>query len=128
MDDLGPLIQLFIYGTPFWVLAILAIFATHPSRVRPVGRLVRNRFALLGVMALAATAFAFSLALVVLSIGGCDGGLIDPVTCTALPQALGSALNSLAFKAVATGSAIGLPSLGCYVLAEIITRHRAKGR
>ena len=55
---------------------------------------------------------------------GCDGGLIDPVTCARAPDAFGAFLDRFSFIGMSVTAAVGLPSLAACVVAEAVTRRR----
>ena len=123
----SALLQLLLLGTPFWVLAFAALATT--GRGRRAGRrrgLFRNRFALWGCALFLAAMVLVVLTMVAARIGRCSGGFIDPVTCLRWPDEFGAMVMDVGFVTLVTTSAIGIPAVGCYVTAEVITRARAR--
>ena len=121
--------QLFVLGSPYWILALAALATTgRARRRRDNGRapLFRNRFAGWGV-GLLVLAFAIVMATLFLSrFGNCSGGFIDEVVCAKWPDMIGKIIGDVRFLVTVTTSAIGFPAAGCYVLAEFITRARRR--
>ena len=124
MSPLSAFFQLALFGLPLLVLALAALATTGKL---PTGRkqIIHNRFARYGIVLFLLYILAVALTMGAFELGDCSGGWIDEVLCTRIPNQLGLRLIDFAFTIIPTLSAIGLPSLGCYVLAEIITRWRA---
>ncbi|MCB1338855.1 MAG: hypothetical protein KDK10_15850 [Maritimibacter sp.] len=127
MDGLPIFAGLALWGTPFWLAAIFALrrAAAAPGDAQP-GRWFRNRPAALGIalplIAAALVAAAFAL----FGVLGCDGGLIDPITCRHAPDRLGAALYEAGFRGLLVTELVGLPGLVLCIFAELATRIRGR--
>jgi hypothetical protein len=125
MTLLGAFFELALFGLPLVVLAGAALATTGKY---PMGRnqIIRNKFSGYGIVLFLLYISAAALSMSAFQLGVCNGGWIDKVHCARIPNQLGFGLIDFAFTVIPTLSAIGFPSLGCYVLAEIITRWRIR--
>ncbi len=118
-------LQFITYGTPYWVIALFAIFTT---KQRATGRWrlpwLANRWSGYGFALYPLIFAAVLIAQTVWSLAGCTGGLIDPISCGSISDAMGGRLDSFVFKTITTFSVIGLPCLSVYIFAELLTRYR----
>lgn len=117
--------QLLLAGVPYWLPSALALFWA----IRAPGRLPRvwrfsNPYAAAGILLVLLRLLSIPASLLLFSALGCEGGMIDPITCTRAADGFGAFLDRFSFIGVSVVVAVGLPSLAMCGLAEWLTRRR----
>lgn len=125
------LLPLFFLVTslPVSVPALCALLRTAPQHnEQPNWLNAANRFAVIGTAIVSLIGVIWLISYTIYQFGGCRGGLTNKVTCSVLPHDFGTVLYTVFHTTGLYLVTMGLPALGCYLLAEIITRRRKKAK
>ena len=117
----------FAISLPLSCPAALALLTTAPRfNQRPKRWRMQNRFVGIGVAILGGLALVWLLANAGYMAGGCTGGWANKVICSRFPHDVGSFFYGPKQLLTAYLSVLAPPAVGCFLLAEIITRHRLR--